>query len=270
MTLLEIKHLLQKYRISPNKFMGQNFTVDASVYKRLIRYAFINENDEVLDVGAGLGFLTQALAEKCKKVFAVESDGQIFEVLTKRLSGLSNAFLIRGNILKIDVPHVDKVVSIPPYGISSKLLIWLLKGNFGCSVIVFQKEFAERLLAEPRSRDYSWLSVVAYYYAEIELLDAIPSDSFYPEPKVDSIIVRLKPKLKKPFPLKDENCFECLTRALFTNRNRKVRNAVLVFLKKKRQNDLKRGEKGFSGPFTDRRVRELTPEDFGALANAIC
>lgn len=271
MTLLEIRQLLQKHRILPNKSMGQNFTVDASVYNRMLDYAALNRNDIVLDIGAGFGFLTREAARLCRKVFAVEADRKIAKVLRERLGDLSNVIVIQGNVLGMEMPHVDKVVSIPPYNISSKLLSWLLKHDFKCAVVVFQKEFAEKLLPRVGTREYNWLAVMAYYYAEIELLDVIPSAAFYPEPEVDSTIVRMDPKLKKPFVLSDERCFESLTRALFTNRNRKVRNAAASYLKKEHKMNAEKQKGTVSSiPFADRRVRELTPEDFGVLANELC
>jgi 16S rRNA (adenine1518-N6/adenine1519-N6)-dimethyltransferase len=271
MSLLETtKLLLRTHRISPNKLLGQNFTVEPSLFHRLIDYASLSSGDVVLDVGAGFGFLTKLLANNCKRVVAVEADGAIAEVLRNQLRGLSNVETIQGNVLKVQVPYFNKAVSIPPYQISSKLLAWLSPKEFDCAVLVFQREFANKLVASVRSDDYGWLTVVAYYYVETELLNAVPKSTFYPEPSVDSVILRLKPKKPKPFYLKDEKSFQRFAQSLFTNRNRKVKNAVLPFLKGIRvmkQEDLNKSINAI--PFRDKRVRELAPEDFGALANAL-
>jgi 16S rRNA (adenine1518-N6/adenine1519-N6)-dimethyltransferase len=136
--------------------------------------------------------------------------------------------------------------------------------------LVFQKEFANRLVASVGDRDYGWLTVLTYYYAEVELLDAVPKPMFYPQPKVDSVITRLTPKKSQPFMSVNNVAFKRLLQSLFTQRNKKIRNAVLPYLKVVRgmpkEDAVKTTEKL---PFCDKRVRELAPEDFGALANAL-
>jgi len=271
MSLLKrTKFLLRKYRIFPKKPLGQNFTVEPSIFQRMINYASLDLNDVVLDIGAGLGFLTRFLANKCKSVLAVESDARLVKVLREQLKDLPNARIIKGDVLKVQIPHFNKAVSIPPYRISSRLLLWLFNKNFDCAVLIFQKEFANRLVASVGSEDYGWLTVVAYHYVEVELLDDIPRWMFYPPPEVDSVIVRLKPKKPPPFTLKNEALFKQLVQSLFTRRNRKVRNAVSLFMKGTHAitagNTIKIVD---SLPFRDKRVRELAPEDFGALANAL-
>ncbi len=271
MSLLErTKLLLRTHRISPNKLLGQNLTVESSVFQRAINYANLNKQDVVLDIGAGFGFLTRALANNCKRVVAVEVDEAIAGVLREQVKDLSNVEIVKGNVLKTPIPAFNKVVSIPPYQISSKLLLWLLNKDFDRAILIFQKEFANHLVASVGSDDYSWLTVVAYYYVETDLLDGIPKSMFYPEPKVDSVIVRLTPKKPKPFIVKDEAQFKQLAQSLFTKRNRKLRNAILQYLKGKRAMTAEQAANLVGViPFRDKRVRELAPEDFGVLANAI-
>jgi 16S rRNA (adenine1518-N6/adenine1519-N6)-dimethyltransferase len=175
---------------------------------------------------------------------------------------MPNIKVIEGDVLKVHIPEFNKVVSIPPYGISSRLLLWLFERNFDCAVLVLQKEFANRLIADVGSDDYGWLTVFTYYYANVELLDEVPKWMFYPTPKVDSIIVRLKLKKPPPFKLKNEELFRNLVQSLFTQRNRKVKNAFKVMAEET-------VKPAVVLPFRDRRVRELAPEDFGALANAL-
>lgn len=271
MSLLgKTKFLLRRYRFSPKKRLGQNFMVEPSVFQCLANYASLSRNDVVLDIGAGLGFLTCFLAEKCKCVLAVESDSKLVGVLHEELRDLSNVKLIEGNVLKVQIPQFNKVVSAPPYYISSSLLLWLFNSNFECAVLVFQEEFADRLAASVATKGYGWLTVVAYYHLEVELLDKVPKWMFYPQPEVDSIIIRLKLRKPPPFVLKDKALFKQLVQAVFTQRNRKVRNAVLPFLKSKHVMTVEKAVKlADSLPFHDKRVRELAPEDFGALANAL-
>ena len=244
--------------------------VEASIFQRMCDYAALSKSDVVLDIGAGLGFLTRFLANKCESVLAVESDARLVEVLREQLEDVANVKIIEGDVLKLQIPKFDKVVSIPPYHISSRLLLWLFNKKFDCAVLIFQKEFANRLEASIGSEDYGWLTVFAYYYVETKLLDAVPSWMFFPKPEVDSIIVRLKPLGQPPFRLKDEMLFRKMVRSLFTQRNRKVRNAMLSFVRSFCAVAVEDADKLVgSFPFGDKRVRELAPEDFEALANAL-
>ena len=266
--LQETRFLLRRYRFFPKKRLGQNFLIDNHILQKLLFYASISDADVVLEIGAGLGFLTCLLAQKCRKVIAVEVDSKIVKILRERLRGLPNVELIEGDVLKVSVPSFNKVVSAPPYSISSPLLFWLLERNFDCAVLTFQKEFAERLNAAVDSKEYSRLTVSTYYRADIELLDQVSKESFYPAPDVDSTIVQIKPR-KPPFRVADEKLFFELVQTLFTQRNRKVRKVVIPFLQKQgfgREEALKISD---SILFHDKRVRELAPEDFGAIANEI-
>ncbi|MDH5732707.1 MAG: 16S rRNA (adenine(1518)-N(6)/adenine(1519)-N(6))-dimethyltransferase RsmA [Candidatus Bathyarchaeota archaeon] len=270
MSLLEkTKHLLRLYKVSPKKRLGQNFIVDGSLLQRLLSYASITSEDVILEIGAGLGFLTRLLSEKCKKVIAVEVDRNLVEVLEMELNDLKNVELIEGDILNVSVPCFNKVVSVPPYSISSPMLFWLLQRKFDCAVLLFQKEFAERLAASSaEGKDYGRLTVTAYYFTGTELLEQVPRKMFCPPPKVDSMVVRLKPR-KPPFIVEDEEAFFELVRVMFTQRNKKVRNAIIPFLHKRKMAGRNAVKLADSLSFHNRRVWELTPEDFGALTNEV-
>lgn len=264
--LKEARRILKVYRVMPKKRLGQNFLVRGDIIEKMISYASINEEDIVLEVGAGLGFLTERLAEIAGQVIAVEIDPKLIKILTKRLRGYGNVIILRGNILRTPTPEFNKIVSVPPYSISSPLIFWLFKRGFECAVLTFQEEFARRLAASPGTGDYGRLTVSAYYHAEVDLLDFIPKESFWPTPEVNSMIVRLRPR-EPPFHVENEERFFDFIRAVFTQKNKKLRNAVRVFL----------GEFGFSKndvndvigaiPFHDRRVRELMPEELGLAFN---
>lgn len=271
MSLLEeAKSLLRRHRIHPNRRLGQNFMIDPQMLRCMMDYASLDSIDVVLDVGAGLGYLTSFLARECKSVLAIELDIRLVKVLQEQLKDLPNIEIIDGDVLKVQIPQFNKVVSIPPYNISSSLLLWLLGKTFDCAVLVFQNEFANRLVAPLGRDDYGWLTVVAYYYVMVELLDEVPKWMFYPQPEVSSVIVRLKPKRPPPFTLKNEALFKQLVKTLFTRRNRKVRNAVLPFIKGMHLTSRKDATKlADSLLFHDRKVRELAPEDFGELTNAL-
>jgi 16S rRNA (adenine1518-N6/adenine1519-N6)-dimethyltransferase len=234
----------------------------------MIAYADVSVKDIVLEIGAGLGFLTRLLSPVAKEVITVEIDKGLIPILRMQLAGLTKVNLVEGDVLASEIPHFDKVVSTPPYSISSPLLFWLLDRSFSVAVLTFQEEFARRLTAAVGSKDYSRLTVATYYRADVELLEHVPRTVFYPPPDVDSTIVRLKPK-PVPFKVKDEKTFFELVRTVFTQRNKKLRNAIVPFLSKHGLAKEKARELADSLTFHDKRVRQLAPEDFGALTNEV-
>jgi 16S rRNA (adenine1518-N6/adenine1519-N6)-dimethyltransferase len=266
--LRRAKHLLRLYGFFPKKRLGQHFTVNSDLLQQLVIHASLTEDDIVLEVGAGLGFLTQLLSGKCKKVVAVEFDPKIVRILSNQIHGLPNVDLIEGDILKVSLPSFNKVVSTPPYSISSPLLFHLLKRKFDCAVLILQKEFAERLAASVSSKDYGRLTVTIFYRADVEILDYVPRTMFYPPPDVDSMMVRLKPR-DPPFHVEDEGTFFELVRTLFTQRNKKVRNGLIPFLRKREITRKEAVKVADSVVYSAKRVRELAPEDFGILANEL-
>jgi 16S rRNA (adenine1518-N6/adenine1519-N6)-dimethyltransferase len=271
MSLLEkTKYLLQTYQIRPKKSLGQNFMIEPAFFSNMTDCASLSGNETVLDIGAGVGLLTRFVANRCNTVLAVEADKAIAGLLREQLSDMSNVKIIEGDVLRTEIPPFDKVISIPPYNISSHLLLWLFSRKFDSAVFIFQREFANRLVAPPGNEEYGSLTVISHHYMKVELLGHVPKSAFYPQPKVVSVIVSLKPSENKPFVLKDEASFRNFVQSLFTQRNRKVRNAVLPYLRRayslSKETAVKTAE---ALPFHDRRVRELTPENFGVLANAL-
>ena len=266
--LKRAKHLLRLYEVSPKKRLGQNFAVNSGMLQRFVSHASLTEDDVVLEVGPGFGFLTQFLSSKCKKVIAIEIDPQLVSFLRTQLHSLKNMELIEGDILKVSLPPFNKVVSAPPYSISSPLIFRLLEQQFDWAVLILQKEFAERLAASVGTKDYGRLTVNVYYRAEVELLEVVPRTMFYPPPDVDSMMVRLKPR-SPPFHVDDEETFFELVRTLFTQRNKKVRNGLISFLHQHEITGKEAVELADSTIYSTKRVRELAPEDFGILANEL-
>jgi 16S rRNA (adenine1518-N6/adenine1519-N6)-dimethyltransferase len=259
------KRLLRRYGIFPKKRLGQNFMTDESYLYDMVSYAALNKDDVVLEIGAGFGALTRVLSPLCGRVIATEVDHRIAEMFRVEAKGLDNVLLIESDVLEAEIPSFNKVVSNPPFSISSPILFWLLEQRFEWAILTFQKEFAKRLVATVGSRDYSRLTVETYYRAEAELLETVPKETFYPSPGVDACIVRLKPRETMPFHVRNEEMFHELVRMLFTQRNKKMRNAIVGLLGK-----FGRGrEEADSLLFHDKRVRELAPEDFGVIANEL-
>jgi 16S rRNA (adenine1518-N6/adenine1519-N6)-dimethyltransferase len=270
MSVDEAKLLLRTFRIVPNRLLGQNFMVEPAVFERLSDYAAVGKADVVLDAGAGFGFLTRFLADKCKSVVAVEKDPRVVVALREQLSGTGNVTVIEGDVLKAALPEFNKVVAIPPYYLSSRLVLWLLERRVACAVLVLQREFANKLVANVSSEEYGWLTVVAFHCAQVELFDVVPKEIFYPQSEVDSVIVRLVPWKQAPFEVKDAVLFRRMVQWLFTERNKKLSNALVPFLKSTLKLSKEEAKKrACAVPFGERRVRELEPKDFGALANAL-
>ena len=192
-------------------------------------------------------------------------------MLSEQVKGIGNVIVVEGDVLKADLPEFNKVIAIPPYYLSSHLITWLLERRIDCAVMILQKEFANRLVAAVGSEDYGWLTVLTYQHAEVELLDAVSKEMFYPQPEVDSVIIKIKPWSKKPFEVKNELFFRQMIKWLFTQRNKKLGKALTPFLKTALKLSKQDAEKmALTLPFQERRAREMTPKEFGVLANALC
>ncbi|RLI06100.1 ribosomal RNA small subunit methyltransferase A [Candidatus Bathyarchaeota archaeon] len=263
-----LKKLLIEYKIKPRKRFGQSFLVDENLMKRMINYANLKEDDVVLDIGAGFGFLTELLAEKVKKVIAIEIDPKLVKFLRKKFAHTNRVEIFQGDFLKLSFKgYYNKVVSSPPYTRISDILFKLLRENFEVAVLLLQKEFALRLTAKPGEESYGRLTVMTYVQAEVELLDEVLSSAFYPQPEVSSMLVRIKPKKEPPFKIHDWNMFEETVRFLFTQKNRKLRNALQTFSK---QESFKWLSKPFEGiPYLEKRVFTLKPEEICEISNII-
>jgi len=244
--------------------------VEPAFYPKLSYYAALEASDVVLDAGAGFGFLSRFLADKCKQVVAVEKDPKIVEVLRNQTKNLPNITVIQGDIFKTELPKFNKVIAIPPYYISSQLIVWLFESRIDSSALILQKEFVNRLIASIGSENYGWLTILSCLHCEVMLLDSVPKDMFYPQPEVDSIIIALKPWKQKPFEVRDERFFLQMIKWLFTERNKKIGNAITPFLKSKLKINKQDAQKiAIKLPFNDKRARELPPRAFGEIANAI-
>ncbi len=268
--LQETRHILKKHNIRPTKKLGQNFLVDESLLKEQVGYASINDENIVLEVGAGIGNLTKFLLEKAKKVIVVEKDKRMIKILKDRFPKRENLEIIHGDVLKIDLPDFDKTVSNIPYVISSPLTFRLLETRFKKGIIMYQKEFAQRMVAKPGTKDYSRLSVACHYYADIKLLRTVPETAFHPEPKVQSALVEITPK-DPPFEV-DEKFFFNLLRGLFIHRKKTVKNALthsfnLIFAKE----TLTKTDAldALSEEIRKRRVFSLTPDEIAEISNTL-
>ena len=214
-----------------SKRLGQHFLKDLSIADRIVSTASLNGHDTVLEPGAGLGVLTRLLEKKAGHIIAVEKDPRLVARLRKIFSSAGSVEIIEGDVLKTVLPPFNKVVGTPPYYISSKLILFLQRSSFTTAFLVFQKEFAERLLARPGTPDYGRLSVTAQRTLRIQTLMPIRRESFEPKPKVDSVLVALEPRASSGNV--DEKVLGEMVRAIFTQRRRLLRGALFHFLKLK-------------------------------------
>ena len=224
--LLETIALLKKHSLKPSHRFAQNYLIDQTVIERQIQCAQLTKADSVLEIGAGFGTLTRAIAKTAKKVFAIEADKKLIPILKEQLAGFSNVEIIQGDALKIKFPETEKIVSNLPYDISSAITFKILDTGFKLAVLTYQKEFADRMIAKPGTKEYGRLTIGVYYSAKAEILEILPPNVFYPRPKVYSAIVRLSPK-SPPFEVVDKKFYFDLVRALFQHRRKKVKNALL-------------------------------------------
>jgi 16S rRNA (adenine1518-N6/adenine1519-N6)-dimethyltransferase len=255
----EIKALLERYGIHPTKARGQNFLTDERVAEREVEELDAGESSSVLEVGPGLGVLTERLIGRVGRIACVELDERICHFLTDRFDGRIE--LIHADALEVEFPPFDRFISNLPYSISSPLLFKVLDSRFERGVVMVQKEFADRMVARAGSKDYSRLSVSTYYRARCEIIENVSRGKFWPQPEVDSSMVLLEPR-DPPFRVENERFFLNLVSMLFQHRRKKIGTVL-------RMTGVVSKQTTHLLPDTERRVEELEPERIGKLADAI-
>jgi len=221
----ETLKILKENNIRLDKRKGQNYLVDSNILAKIIEYSEISPDDVILEIGAGVGTLTIPLSKKAKKVIAIEQDQKIAAILEKRLENLdiSNVAVLAADATKIDFPEFNKVVSNLPYKISSPITFKLLKYDFDYAILMYQLEFAQRMIAKPGDSNYSRLSLMLHFCGDVELLFEVSKHCFFPQPKISSAVIKLVPNKKA----KVDEFFIKTSRALFQHKKKKVRNALL-------------------------------------------
>jgi len=250
----------------PLRRLGQNFLADKAARDLIVDRAELSRSDVVLEVGPGTGFLTETLLDRAGKVIAVEKDSRLVGLLRRRHRGNRRLRIIEGDVLKTKLPPFNKVVSCPPYYISSRLVLLLISKRFRRAVLTLQKEFAERLAARAGSCEYGRISVMVQHKATIELTGLISRHSFRPVPKVDSAIVVIRRK-KSETPVKNERLFADLVRFFFTQRRRKAAKVLRRYVETFSKDRMATAQAVPSLP--DVRVFQLTVGDFERLSNGI-
>lgn len=234
--LATTKRIIDKYGFSFQKRFGQNFLIDTNIIYSIIEGAGITEEDTILEIGPGIGSLTQMMAEAAKKVIAVEIDKKLIPVLEDTLGAYENIRLINEDILKVDLHKIIeeegikslKVVANLPYYITTPIIMGLLERDLPIEsiTVMIQKEVAERMDAEPGTKSYGSLTLAVNYYAQTEMVTLVPPGCFIPKPKVGSAVIKLT-KLEKPsVEVEDEALLFKLIKGAFAQRRKTFINSL--------------------------------------------
>lgn len=265
-------HILKAFGLRMSKKLGQNFLIDARIVQGIVDAAEIQPGDRVLEIGPGIGTLTQGLAEAGADVTAVELDKKLPAVLKETLKAYDNVRIVPGDILKVNIPEIMgegpfKVAANLPYYITTPILMTLLERHLPITqmVTMVQKEVAERMTARPGSRIYGALSVAVQYYTEPEIVLDVPPRSFIPAPEVMSVVVSCRVRKEPAVKVSDEKLFFRVVKAAFGQRRKTLMNALKGggFPKETVRDALET-----SGIDPTRRGETLTLAEFGRLADA--
>jgi 16S rRNA (adenine1518-N6/adenine1519-N6)-dimethyltransferase len=281
-TPIRTKEILNKYGFSFKKSLGQNFLIDPNILRNIVSHANLTKESGAIEVGPGIGALTEHLARAAKKVVSFEIDQRLLPVLEDTLSSYDNVNIVHSDILKADIEKVIKeemegikdimVVANLPYYVTTPILLKLLNDRLPIRgfVVMMQKEVADRITAKPGTKEYGSLSIAIQYYVTAEVAMVVPKTVFMPQPNVDSAVIRLIKHDEPPVKVLDEDFLFKVTRASFAQRRKTILNNLQSGLpsgKEKKQLILDALEKVNVEP--TRRGETLSIEEFGKLADAL-
>ena len=279
----KVAEILKQHHFYTAKSLGQNFLVDANIINKIISAAEISSQDLVIEIGTGIGVLTGALAEKAHKVIAVEVDKRLIPILEDTLAAYNNIDVVLADAMKVNFDRLAhektggffgneaksyKLVANLPYYITTPLIMHLLTNKFNLDslVIMVQKEVAMRMAARPNNKDYGAMTVAVQYYTRPEIVFKVPRTVFFPQPEVDSAVVKLQRRKNPAVEVKDESIFFKVVRAAFGQRRKTLLNALagsdMGIAKEKLTEVL--SEVNIDGR---RRGETLSMEEFALIAN---
>ncbi|MDR0767525.1 MAG: 16S rRNA (adenine(1518)-N(6)/adenine(1519)-N(6))-dimethyltransferase RsmA [Methanosarcinales archaeon] len=234
-----VRQILKEYNVKGGK-MDQHFLIDAAALDEIVDSAQLEPSDIVLEIGGGIGNLSERIAPRVSKLIIIELDPQMIHVLKSRLAVYENVEIVQGDVMDVDLSKLsfNKIVANLPYSISSDITLKFLQHDFDLAVLMYQYEFAQRLTAEPGGKDYGRLSVHVQYKADASLIFKVPNNSFEPAPKVDSAAIQLIPR-PASYSVLSEDFFFSVTKAMFSQRRKKIKNTLLGSPLKSEMPDLK-------------------------------
>lgn len=281
-TPVRTRAILEKYGFSFKKSLGQNFLIDTNILKRIVDYAGLTEQTGAIEIGPGIGALTEQLARNSKKVVAFEIDQRLLPILSDTLAPYENVNVIHQDVLKADVSAVlDKefagisdvmVVANLPYYVTTPIIMKLLEERLPIRgiVVMLQKEVADRISARPGTKEYGSLSIAIQYYTVAETVMVVPKTVFTPQPNVDSAVIRLTKREKPAVQVKDEAFFFKVTKASFAQRRKTILNNLTSQLpdgKQKKETILAALHN--SGIDPTRRGETLSLEEYAVLSDTL-
>ena len=236
-TPLRTRAIMERYGFNFKKGFGQNFLIDSNILENIADAAEVTDEDTILEIGPGFGALTQVLAERAKKVIALEIDTKLIPILNETLDGYSNIEIINKDVLKCDIEKLAeeknngkpfKVVANLPYYITTPIVMDLLEKNniIKSMTIMIQKEVADRMQAEPGNSDYGALSVAVQYYSDVSVDMIVQPSCFMPKPKVASAVITLKLRDKPPVDVCDKKLYFKLVKCAFGQRRKTLLNTL--------------------------------------------
>lgn len=267
-----VHYICKRFDIKMSKKLGQNFLIKRGIVDEIVKAANLQEGEPVLEIGPGIGTLTQGLAQSGANVTAIELDTRLLEVLDTILAQYSNVTIVHGDVLKLDVPSIMnnesfKVVANLPYYITTPIIMSLLESRLPIErlVVMVQKEVALRMVAKPGTKDYGALSVAVQYYTKPDIVLDVPPKSFLPAPAVTSSVIRCVLRDKPPVDVIDEKLFFRVVKAGFAQRRKTFANTMKTTgLSKDRIEELL-AKANIDG---QRRGETFTLQEFADVANA--
>lgn len=273
------KEIVKKYGFRLSKKLGQNFLIDENIIHKIITGAEITKDDIIIEVGPGIGTLTQYLAEEASRVLAIEIDKKLIPILEETLKDYDNIEVINKNVLDINLKELVvskfkgqrvKVVANLPYYVTTPIIMKFLEEEVPIKdiVVMVQKEVADRLKAKPSTKDYGSLSVAVQYYCEPKIVTRVPKTVFIPNPNVESTVIRLKALDNPQVQVDDKKLFHNVVRASFAKRRKTLLNSLSfsdLGLDKDQINKILKS----CHIDPKRRGESLTIEEFAAIANSI-
>ena len=281
-TPIRTKQILEKYGFSFKKSLGQNFLIDTNILRNIVEFAGVTKETGAIEIGPGIGALTEQVAKRAGKVVAFEIDQRLLPILDETLAPYDNVQVIHQDILKADVKAVLdrefagfnelKVVANLPYYVTTPIIMKLLTEQLPLTsiTVMLQKEVADRMAAKPGTKDYGSLSIAVQYYTKAETVMIVPKTVFVPQPNVDSAVIRLTVRENPPVAVKDETFFFEVVRASFAQRRKTILNNLTSLLPagKEKKTAI---EQALAEANVDprRRGETLSIEEFGVLSDKL-